>query len=161
LLAGNPGIELLDSAHHADVILCDRLPNGPEGAPLVVLSDEPLTALAIRRGVRAILPREASFDQISAALQAAAAGLIAMPIASAPVLLPVAETQGEIEALTPRELEAFEMLAEGYSNKQIAAKLQVSEHTAKFHVNSILSKLHAGTRTEAVMRGLRKGILKV
>jgi DNA-binding NarL/FixJ family response regulator len=53
------------------------------------------------------------------------------------------------------------MLAEGFSNKKIAAKLNISEHTAKFHVNSILGKLHAGTRTEAVMRGLRRGILKV
>ncbi len=49
------------------------------------------------------------------------------------------------------------MLAEGLSNKQIAARLQISEHTAKFHVNSILGKLGAGTRTEAVMRGLRSG----
>ena len=53
------------------------------------------------------------------------------------------------------------MLAEGLSNKQIAGRLHISEHTAKFHVNSILGKLGAGTRTEAVMRGLRSGLLKV
>ena len=53
------------------------------------------------------------------------------------------------------------MLAEGLSNKQIAARLSISEHTAKFHVNSILGKLAAATRTEAVMRGIRTGLLKV
>jgi DNA-binding NarL/FixJ family response regulator len=58
-------------------------------------------------------------------------------------------------------MEILEMLAEGLSNKQIAARLQISEHTAKFHVNSILGKLDAGTRTEAVMRGLRSGLIKV
>jgi two-component system, NarL family, nitrate/nitrite response regulator NarL len=63
--------------------------------------------------------------------------------------------------LTPRERQALTLLAEGLSNKQIAARLHISEHTAKFHVNSILGKLGAGTRTEAVMRGLRSGLLKV
>jgi DNA-binding NarL/FixJ family response regulator len=53
------------------------------------------------------------------------------------------------------------MLAEGLSNKMIAYRLSISEHTAKFHVNSILAKLHAGTRTEAVMRGVRLGLVKV
>jgi two-component system nitrate/nitrite response regulator NarL len=162
LLAGSAGIELADSAHRADVILCDELPEGPDAsAPLVVLSDEPITALALRWGVRGMLPRHASTDQITAALHAVAAGLIAVPAQAGSFVIPAAETEGEVEALTPRELEAFEMLAEGFSNKQIAAKLQVSEHTAKFHVNSILGKMRAGTRTEAVVRGLRKGILKV
>jgi two-component system, NarL family, nitrate/nitrite response regulator NarL len=55
----------------------------------------------------------------------------------------------------------LEMLAEGLSNKQIAARLSISEHTAKFHVNSILSTLHAGTRTEAAIRGIRSGLVKV
>ena len=64
-------------------------------------------------------------------------------------------------SLTGREHQIIGMIAEGLSNKQIAANLHISEHTAKFHVNSILSKLRAGTRTEAVMRGLRRGILKV
>lgn len=164
MLAGNAGIELVDSVQQADVILSDDLPDGPEtpgAAPLVVLSNEPITALALQWGVRAMLPRQSSPAQIIAAVHAAAAGLIAVPAQAGGLVIPAAETEGEVEALTPRELETFEMLAEGLSNKQIAAKLGVSEHTAKFHVNSILSKLRAGTRTEAVMRGLRKGILKV
>jgi two-component system nitrate/nitrite response regulator NarL len=164
LLRGSAGIELADSVQQADVILSDDPPDGPElpgSLPLVVLSDEPITALALRWGVRAMLHRGASAAQIVAALQAAGAGLIVVPAQSGSSVIQAADAEGDVEALTPREMETFEMLAEGFSNKQIAAKLQVSEHTAKFHVNSILSKLHAGTRTEAVMRGLRKGILKV
>jgi DNA-binding NarL/FixJ family response regulator len=53
------------------------------------------------------------------------------------------------------------MLAEGLSNKMIAHRLSISDHTAKFHVNSILAKLNAGTRTEAVTRGIRLGLIKI
>lgn len=164
LLTGGARIELADSVQHADVILTDDLPDGLESTgtvPLVVLSNEPITALALRWGVRAMLPLQASTAQILAALHAAAAGLIAVPVQAGASLIPAGEAEGEVEALTPRELEVFEMLAEGFGNKRIAEKLQVSEHTVKFHVNSILGKLNAGTRTEAVMRGLRRGILKV
>jgi DNA-binding NarL/FixJ family response regulator len=161
MLATSADIDIVESADPADVILTDDPPHGPDRfAPVVVLSNEPITALAIEWGVRAMLPRQSPAAQIIAALHAAAAGLIVIPAKSSSLLIP-AETEGEHETLTPRELEVFEMLAEGLSNKQIAAKLHISEHTAKFHVNSILGKLRAGTRTEAVMRGLRRGILKV
>jgi DNA-binding NarL/FixJ family response regulator len=63
------------------------------------------------------------------------------------------------EALTPRELEVFAMLAEGVGNKTIAWKLGISEHTVKFHVASIMSKLHATSRTEAVAIGIRRGLI--
>ena len=161
MLAASADIGIVESADRADVILTDDPPQGPDRfAAVVVLSNEPITALAIEWGVRAMLPRQAPAAQIIAALHAAAAGLIVIPAKSSSLLIP-AEAEGEHETLTPRELEVFELLAEGLSNKQIAAKLHISEHTAKFHVNSILSKLRAGTRTEAVMRGLRRGILKV
>jgi DNA-binding NarL/FixJ family response regulator len=164
LLAGNADIDIVDSADRADIILSDDLPSGADGSgsvPVVLLSREPITALAVECGVRAVLPQHAPAAQIVAALYAAAAGLLAVPAKSSSLLIKPPESEGEIETLTPRELEVFEMLAEGFSNKLIAAKLHISEHTAKFHVNSILGKLHAGTRTEAVMRGVRRGILKV
>jgi DNA-binding NarL/FixJ family response regulator len=66
-----------------------------------------------------------------------------------------------VEPLTPREMDVLEMLAEGLSNKMIAHRLSISDHTAKFHVNSILAKLNAGTRTEAVTRGIRLGLIKI
>jgi DNA-binding NarL/FixJ family response regulator len=167
VLEGSVGIELVDSPSQADVVLRDvlreDLPEGSEGpgaVPSVVLSDEPLTSRLFRRGVHAILPHDAPAEQIIAALHAASAGLIAVPVEASAFVIPAA-SESEVESLTPREMETLEMLAEGLSNKQIAARLHISEHTAKFHVNSILGKLGAGTRTEAVMRGLRSGLLKV
>jgi NarL family two-component system response regulator YdfI len=61
--------------------------------------------------------------------------------------------------LTPREIEVLGLMADGASNKLIAHKLSISEHTVKFHVTSILSKLNAGTRTEAVTLGVRMGLV--
>ena len=62
-------------------------------------------------------------------------------------------------ALTPRETEVLRLLADGASNKIIAFKLGISDHTVKFHVTSILSKLNAGSRTEAVTLGVRMGLI--
>ena len=73
------------------------------------------------------------------------------------------ETQAQqkppVVALTPREIEVLRLLAEGASNKMIAHQLGISDHTAKFHVGSILSKMNAGTRTEAVTLGMRRGLV--
>ena len=160
LLESSGAIQLADSSSQADVVLIDELPERPAAAPTVLLSEEPLTSRVLRLGVHAILPREAGADQIVAALYAASAGLIAVPAESSSLIVPVA-SESLVENLTPRELETLEMLAEGLSNKQIAVRLCISEHTAKFHVNSILGKLDAATRTEAVMRGIRTGLLKV
>lgn len=161
LLSESDGFAVVSVAEEADVIL--REGGGFAGAspvPLVLLSDDPPV---IRNGIRAAIPRAALPQQIFAALHAAAAGLVAVPFESAQAIAetrPVEEA-GFIDAPTPREMEVLEMLAEGLSNKQIAARLEISEHTAKFHVNSLLGKLHAGNRAEAVTRGIRAGILKV
>ena len=64
-----------------------------------------------------------------------------------------------VEHLTPREHDVLELLAEGLSNRELAAVLGFSEHTAKFHVQALLTKLGASTRTEAVVRALRLGVL--
>lgn len=63
------------------------------------------------------------------------------------------------EPLTRREREVIQMLAGGLGNKEIASRLAISEHTVKFHVASILDKLGAGSRTEAVSLGIRRGIV--
>jgi len=161
VLEENHGIALVESAIDADVILRDDLPGIRDGhVPFVVVCDEPLTPALLRRGVHSALPRDASPDQIIAAIYAAAAGLATVPAHSARAVL-VTEREAEGEPLTPREIEVLEIVSEGLSNKQIAARLNISEHTAKFHVNSILGKLAAGTRAEAVTRGLRRGLLKV
>jgi two-component system nitrate/nitrite response regulator NarL len=107
---------------------------------------------------------EVTAEQIVAAVHAAAAGLLVMPAEEGAAFLPrssVHEPAQVSEPLTPREMDVLEMLAEGWSNKMIAHRLSISGHTAKFHVNSILAKLNAGTRTEAVTRGIRLGLIKI
>ena len=163
LLESTGAVEVVESVSQAEAILTDELPSsddGFEGLPRVVLSDAGLTTRLVAWGVRAVLPREAAPEQIAAALQAAAAGLVTLPVEISASMLPAA-AEILVENLTPREIEVLEMLAEGWSNKQIAGHLKISEHTAKFHVNSILNKLGAGTRTEAVMRALRRGLVRV
>lgn len=137
-----------------------------QGAPaIVVLAPDlqpPWTAEALRAGIRAVLPGDLGPREILAAVEAAAAGLVVLHpqdltqlVADRPV--PAAPSQ----ILSPREIQVLQMLAEGYGNKTIAWKLGISEHTAKFHVASILSKLNAGTRTEAVTQGIRRGLILI
>jgi DNA-binding CsgD family transcriptional regulator len=66
-----------------------------------------------------------------------------------------------IEALTPREIEVLRLMSDGLVNKEIAGRLGISEHTAKFHVASILGKLQASSRTDAVARGIRRGLIPI
>ena len=65
------------------------------------------------------------------------------------------------QTLTAREMEVLGMLADGLGNKIIAARLGISAHTAKFHVASIMAKLGAGSRTEAVTIGMRRGLVVI
>lgn len=134
---------------------------------IAILSDhaEPgATARALRVGVRAILPSDISSEQLIAALQAAAAGLVVAHPAEIAAMLPVVEPASRAlaelaEPPTPRESEVLQMLASGLGNKEIAVRLAISEHTVKFHVASILGKLGASTRTEAVSIGIRRGLV--
>lgn len=132
----------------------------------VVLTDAPSSRAAVaalRAGVRAVLPRTVPPEQLLAAIEAAAAGLVVVQPAELASLMTDAarlESPGDLaDALTRREREVLQMLGGGLGNKEIAAKLSISEHTAKFHVASILSKLGASTRTEAVSIGIRHGLI--
>ncbi len=135
---------------------------------LVVLADDDRPARTLRalplRGW-AIVPRDAPAGELRAAVVAAAQGFIAVPTALAARLHPAhASGPGEavaepVELLTPREREVLELLGEGLSNRQIAERLGISEHTAKFHVASVSGKLGASSRTEAVSRGVRRGLI--
>ena len=159
LLESGVGLEPADSRAEADVVLREDSSESSADRPVVWLTDAPPTAAALgSAGVRAMLPRHAPAEQIVAALHAAATGLVAVPFDASRVSLPTETTS---EVLTPREMETIEMMAEGLSNKQIAYRLGISDHTAKFHVNSIFAKLGSGTRTEAVMRGIRLGLVKI
>jgi DNA-binding NarL/FixJ family response regulator len=143
---------------------------------IVALVDNVRTGRALnllRRGARAVLPRNSTSAEILAALEAVAAGLVVAHPDALDALLeggrstksagdsapPGEESQLEIEQLTPREVEVLGMLAEGLGNKEIAWRTKISEHTVKFHVSSIFSKLGVASRTEAVTKGLRRGLI--
>lgn len=164
----------------ADVILLDgfkidtkkaRSVSDSAPGPRFVLLAESVPALELRRlvahGVRSILPRDSAIPEIAAAAEAAAQDLsVFRPEFLEGLLREISERSeiepGELEEpLTTREMEVLALLAEGAGNKEIAAKLGISENTAKFHVSSILGKLGAATRTEAVSRGYRLGLILI
>ncbi|HEY2379515.1 MAG TPA: response regulator transcription factor [Gemmatimonadaceae bacterium] len=133
---------------------------------LVVLSDERDLAHVwelLRSGVRAVLPRDAGANEIVAAVTAAAAGLVVVAHEWSGALRAAPNVDrgspNGAEALTPREIEVLRLIAEGLGNKQIAARLAISEHTVKFHVGSVFAKIRASTRAEAVMIGARRGLI--
>jgi DNA-binding NarL/FixJ family response regulator len=114
-----------------------------------------------------VVPPNASTGQLQAAVSAVAQGLIVLSTIQAEHTL---DQQRSIEfsdidpvlpgeALTMREREVLLLLSEGLPNKLIARRLQISEHTVKFHVSSIYAKLGATSRTDAVSRGVRRGLI--
>lgn len=177
LAAARPDIVLLDANDSEAGRVLDLLAGSEAG--LVVLSDNPddLQMLAARDLPGwAYLRKDADGAEIANAVAAAASGLIVLDRALAPLLSasvlaggrdgpdggrdslaagPPAPGQG----LTAREREVLQLMAEGLPNKIIATRLRISQHTVKFHVASILAKLNATSRTEAVTVGARQGYI--
>jgi DNA-binding NarL/FixJ family response regulator len=134
-------------------------------AAVVVLVDQsaPVWAgQALQAGIRGVLTGDADAQQLALAVEAAANGLVVLDpgevraersSSARPVTLELSEP------LTVRERQVLQMLAGGLGNKEIASRLKISEHTAKFHVASILGKFGASSRTEAVAIGLRRGLI--
>jgi len=132
------------------------------GVPVVALAaDEGHAAEAIRAGARGVLLRGASADAIAAAAIAAARGLAALDASLAHEWLRPPYDPAAAEGLTAREREVLALLAEGLANKAIAARLGISEHTAKFHVNAILAKLGAESRAAAIVKAARLGLISL
>jgi DNA-binding NarL/FixJ family response regulator len=130
------------------------------GVPVVaVVAGREQAAAALRAEARGLVHRDAEGRTLAAALSAAAAGLTVLePLLADEWLRSPAAPPGD-EPLTPREREVLALLAEGIGNKAIAARLGISEHTAKFHVNAILGKLGAGSRAEAIVLAARQGLV--
>jgi len=149
----------------------------PDTVPLVLIGDEPFDAL--RRSPLALLASTATPAQLRAALAAVLEGLSlrdqahggpasfgstvdaagAVSVASAAGA--GASSLADHEPLTPREIEVFELIGKGLSNRDIGGVLGISAHTAKYHVGQILAKVGAATRAEAVHIGLRLGLIGV
>jgi len=167
-----PFLQSLMSETSADISLIDLQPEMPAGTirdwlqellevtSIVLLVPEPDPAVVnqIRRaGVGGVLQSNASSEQIVHAIKSVASGLMVFDGA----LAPQPPDDEPLEQLTPRESEVLRLLADGLGNKEIAVKLSISEHTIKFHIHSILGKLGAASRTEAVTRGLRSGLIEL
>jgi DNA-binding NarL/FixJ family response regulator len=156
---------VIDSDSIRDVLL-----EPPSDAAIVLLteiSDARSISYLLRSGVRAILSRESDPEEILSAIYAAHDGLVLLSTAAAESLAAVygdhsLEFEAELsEEITSRETDVLRMLAEGLVNKDIAVRLGISEHTVKFHISSILDKLGASTRTEAVTLGIRRGLIPI
>jgi len=178
-LAGSTGalgrLGLFAQNSDADVIVVDSdsvfdIDISELQAAIVLLSevgDARRVSRLLKSGVRSILPRESDADEIVSAIYASYSGHVLL---SAEVAERLAALYGDSEAgqaetaveeITPRESEVLRMLAEGLVNKDIASRLGLSEHTVKFHISSILEKLGASTRTEAVTLGIRRGLIPI
>ena len=156
----------LDSQHAATALLDFlKVADRPQG--VVALIDEPEPGWlreGLRYGANAVISRETTREDLTLALEAAEAGLVLLHPSSASHLFPPLhelELSISSEHLTPRELEVLQLLSEGLANKEVAARLNISEHTAKFHISSILGKLAVSSRTEAVSKGIRSGLIAI
>jgi DNA-binding NarL/FixJ family response regulator len=152
-------VDLQSETEHAET--ADWLLELVELWPIVLLSPGPDLRIfsRIRRADAAgLLQSNASCEQIVQAIKSVAAGLT---VTDSTFTTPLADEEPLVEDLTPREYEVLQLLADGLGNKEIASKLDISEHTIKFHIRSILGKLGASSRTEAVARGLRSGLIEL
>lgn len=163
---GSSGSSFQKAAYEADVVITTSAsyaafwndePEEPSSAAILFLRDEPFNIKLMMSSARVwgILPLETSADELSAAIHALSQGLI---VGTHPLLFSSTEEEPLAQGpLTDREAEVLALLAKGLANKQIAVALKISEHTVKFHVSSIYTKLNATNRTQAVREGLRNG----
>jgi two-component system, NarL family, response regulator YdfI len=164
LLAHSPPDVLLAQVDNTES-MAEALDSLAKRAPLILLVREPSAASAdaFRHGARAVLPNDVTGTQIAAAIGAVHAGLGVFDrdaIEESPMAVN-GPPERLLEPLTPREIEVLRAMAEGLGNKEIAVRLGISENTIKFHVASVMGKLSAGSRTEAVMLGIRHGIVLI
>ncbi len=126
---------------------------------VALLSTADLAGAARAAEVRGLLGRNVDGPQLAAAARCVLEGLLVFE--EEMVAFPQTTTEAEllVEPLSVRELDVLRGMAEGLPNKQIARHLEISEHTVKFHVNAILGKLGAQSRTEAVVRATRAGLI--
>ena len=166
LLAGDAGIEVvlgLDDSRDPDVFLADHLRALP--GPSIIIDDGVQSVEASDADVRAVLPPNVDDVLLRAAIRVVAAGFTiseadeSRSFSEAPPRLDRSPADDAEIALTAREHEVLGLLAHGASNKSIARELDISVHTAKFHVASVLAKLGARNRSDAVAIGIRRGLV--
>jgi DNA-binding NarL/FixJ family response regulator len=178
------GVEVVEraAALTPDVILLDLEMPGMDGvealrqirsarpdAPVIVFTafdtDERIVS-AVRAGAQGYLLKGAPREELFKAIRVVSeGGSLLQPVVASKLLQHMSQQSGErvtsADSLTEREMEVLRLLAQGKTNKEIAAALVISERTVKFHVGSILSKLGAGNRTEAVTIAAQRGLVNL
>jgi DNA-binding NarL/FixJ family response regulator len=172
-LLGDDGLETVGPEDDAaDAVLWDPGPGDDavldrlgeieaiDAAVVALLPGASHAAAAIAAGARGVLVRDRIGPGVASAVRAVACGLTVLDTDLADTLLPAPRPRrGAIDELTARERQVVDLMSRGLSNRGIADALGISEHTAKFHVNGVLAKLGAATRTEAVVEALRLGLV--
>jgi len=151
-IVGDMGHAVVPLFDDPDVVLADAEIDQPDGPPVVTLGRDDA-------GEAGVLPRDAWPAQIDAALRAAAAGLVVR--IAAPARPQFGMLSPEAPLLTPREIEVLAAIGDGLSNKEAARRLGISQHTVKFHLESVFRKLAATSRADAVHKGLRQGLIEL
>ena len=163
--ASNTDLLILTPGAGSSEDLRDFLESSPAISILIMVADDLEPALIppdLSGRAWGILSLEASVEELGAAIHALAAGLlVGMPALVNPLIADLPTNLGEqlIDPLTGRETEVLQLLAQGLANKQIALQLGISEHTVKFHVSGIYTKLGVTNRTAAVRLGVRRGLI--
>ncbi len=155
-------LDLLDDS--AEDVLARLRQEAPE-TKIVALADtwhDARIVGALRGGVNGFIARRSSAADIGQAMRAAQSGtLVLHPSATDLLLHELQSPTTPLENLSARELDVLRLLARGLPNKLIAQQLVISEHTVKFHIRSILDKLNAANRTEAVRIGIERGLIAI
>jgi two-component system nitrate/nitrite response regulator NarL len=166
LVAQGSPAEASTLATRADVLLWDVGTDAADTAfvdaasVVALVPDERQASASLAAGALAVLSRDVPASRLVAAMAAVNVGLLVIDESFADLLGRRDSTLAPpVEPLTPRELEVLTLLGEGLSNKAIAARLGISESTAKFHVNSILAKLGVANRSEAIVHASRLGLV--
>jgi DNA-binding NarL/FixJ family response regulator len=173
MIIESPDLEVVEAKHGRmpQVRITDGAVEFAPNVPVLVLTDATRVMEALQAGASAVLSECADGDTLSTAIRAAAQGLLTLSgefrdhlvdaSGSGSALESDAEDEPPPIELTARELQVLRLLAEGESNKSIARRLGITPHTAKFHVASIVTKLGATGRTDAVAKAMRLGLVMI
>jgi DNA-binding NarL/FixJ family response regulator len=173
MILERPDLRLIDEVEETapDVRITDGPTPGAADIAVVIITDRSGARGALQAGAVAVLSHRTDGEGLHAAIRAAAAGLTTLAGEYRDLLVEdrdaAAGLEGEMEEepahvdLTPRELQVLQLLAQGASNKTIARRLEITPHTAKFHVASIVAKLAATGRTDAVAKAMRLGLVMI